>query len=73
MSLFNLAASLAVIAGGTGSYQVRPDVLPAHVARNDVIDRQVAFALAAVLAGIIVAPEKFSAREFDTRTWPMDL
>ena len=73
MRLFHLSASLAVITGGAGRDQIRPDMLPTHVARNDMIDRQVALALAAILAGIIVAPEKFAARELDTRTWPMDL
>ena len=73
MRLFHLAASLAVITGGAGGHQVRPDMLPAHVARNDMIDRQIALALAAILAGIIVTPKEFSARKFDTRTWSMNL
>lgn len=73
MRLFHLAASLAVIAGGASGYQVRPNMLPTHVSRNDMIDRQIAIPFAAILAGIIVTPKEFSARKFDTRTWSMNL
>lgn len=54
--------ALAMIAHGTCGDDVRPGVLSAHVARDDVINRQAAFAFAAILAGIIVAAEYFTAR-----------
>ena len=62
MRLIHLAPALAVIAGGTGSNQIRPNMPAAHMAWNDMVDRQAAFAPAAVLAGIIVTTEYFTAR-----------
>jgi hypothetical protein len=67
------AAAFAVIAGRTGRHYVGPDVFTTHVPRDDVIDRQADIAPAAILTGIIIAPEDFSACEFDARSWPVNL
>lgn len=61
MGFIHFAAAFAVVACGAGRYQICPNMSAAHVARNDVIDCQIAFMLAAILAGIIVTPEDFAA------------
>ena len=60
--LFRFAPALAVIACRASRNQVRPNMLPAHVTRDDVVDGQVKVVFAAILAGIIVAAEYFTAR-----------
>jgi len=67
------ASAFAVIAVRAGCNHVRPDVLAAHVTGRHMIYRQVAFTLAAVLAGIIVAAENFAARQFDVWARAMNL
>lgn len=62
MRLLHFTPAFAVIAGGTGCHQIRPDMSAAHVPRDDVVDGQAAFVFTAILAGIIVAPEDFAAR-----------
>ena len=70
---FHLASALAVIAVGTGSYDICPDMLTTHMTGRHVIDGQVALALSAVLAGIIVPAKDLTASQFDMWTRPMNL
>lgn len=58
----HFAPTFAVIACRTSRNQVRPHMPAAHVARDDMINRQAAFVFAAILAGVSVAPEDFAAR-----------
>ena len=62
MRLLHLAPALAMVAGGASRYKIDPYMLPAHVARDDVVDRQMPVASAAILAGIIIAAEDLAAR-----------
>jgi len=73
VDLLQAAPALAVIAGGTGGHHVVPDMLAALVTGLDVIDCKVPVAPAAVLAGIIVAPEDLPASQFDPGARPVDL
>ena len=62
MGFLYFAPALAMIARRTGSYNIRPDVLAAHVAWEHVIHRQPVIALPTILAGIIITPKHFTAR-----------
>lgn len=62
MRLVHFAPALAVIAYGTRGHEIRPDVPPAHMPGNHMIDSQASLPFAAILAGEIVAPEDFAAR-----------
>lgn len=62
MHFMRFSPALAVIARGAGSDDVCPDMLSTHVAGNNVIHSQVAFAFSTILAGIIVAAEYFTTR-----------
>ena len=73
MDFFHPTTAFAVIAVRAGRHHVSPDVLTAHVPRRDVIDRQVALAFSAILAGIIVATKYFPARQLDVRARPVNL
>lgn len=65
MYLFHFSATLAMVAVWACSHNICPDVLPAHVARHDMIHGQSAFSLAAILAGIIVAAKDLAAGQLD--------
>ena len=62
VGFIHFAPALTVIAVGTRRYQIGPNMPAAHMARDDMVDGEIAFALAAILAGIIVAAEYFAAR-----------
>ena len=62
MRLIHFSAAFVVITGGASRHQVCPNMLPAHVTRDDVIHSQIDFAPAAILTGIIVTTEYFAAR-----------
>jgi hypothetical protein len=47
-------------------------VAPAAVARDDVVQRQVAGADAAVLAGMVIANENLAPRQPHARPWALD-
>ncbi len=60
LGLLDCATAFAVIAVRAGSYQVRPFMFAPQMARNHVVDGQVSHMLAAVLAGIVIAPSNLS-------------
>ena len=55
--LLQRAAAFFVIAGGAGGDDIFPGVRAVQMARLDVIDGQRARGAAAILAGVIIAPE----------------
>ena len=57
------AAGFAVVAGAAGGDEVFPGVAAAARAGDDVVEGEVGFAQAAVLAGVAVAGEDFAAGE----------
>jgi hypothetical protein len=61
-------ATFVVIAGGAGRHHIRPGMHPAHMSRNNVVDRQVCNLLAAILACIIIPPKNLAPVQFDP--WP---
>ena len=61
VSFIHFAPAFAVIACRAGCNEVGPTMPAAHVAWNDVVDGEVDVPLAAILTGIIVAPEYFAA------------
>ncbi len=67
MRLFHSAASLAMIAVRARRHHVRPQMLAAQVTRQHMVHRQPAVVSAAILAGIIIAPENLPARQFHMR------
>jgi polyisoprenoid-binding protein YceI len=67
------APTLAVVAMRAGRYDIRPNVLAAQVAWCHVIYSQIALALTAILASIIVAAKDLAASQLDVWTRPMDL
>jgi hypothetical protein len=73
MCLFHLSAALAVIAVWARRDHVRPHMFAAHMTWHYVIDRQPAVALPTILAGIIITPKDFPARQFDVRARSMNL
>jgi hypothetical protein len=68
VGLIDSAPSFAVITGWTSRYDVRPDVLATHMTGNDMIYCKADITLPAILAGIIIATEYFTARQLDV--WP---
>ena len=62
MHILQFAPALAVIAGGTGGNQIGPFVRSPQVAGNDMVHGQVDITPAAILTGIIIPPEYFTAR-----------
>src|SRR5687768_6556558 len=65
--------ALAVVAGLAGSDEVLPRVAAAAVARQDMIERQVVRAGAAVLAEMPVAQEDLAPGQLHARSRPADL
>jgi len=68
VGLFHFVTAFVMIAAWTGSDHIRPLVLPAHVAWDDVVHCHSAITLPAVLAGIIVATKYLTTRQLDA--WP---
>lgn len=64
VGFFEQAAALAVVARRAGRNDVDPIVFAAQVAGNNMINGQVICTPAAVLAGVIIAPEHLAAGEF---------
>jgi hypothetical protein len=73
MGFLYFAPALAMIARRTGGYNIRPDVLAAHVAWKHVIHRQPVIALPTILTGIIVASKHLTPRQFDAWSRTVDL
>ena len=71
--LFHFASTLAMVASRTGRHHIRPHVLAAHMTRDYMIHSQAPIAPAAILAGIIITSEHFTARQFYARPRPVDL
>src|SRR5262249_49452835 len=61
--LLERLSALPVVARAASADQVLPAVLAALVARDDVVERQVASAHSAVLAGVVVSDEHLFAAE----------
>jgi hypothetical protein len=61
-----------MIAGRACGHNIRPDMLPAQVFGQDVIDCQGGVVTAPVLAGIIIASKDFASSQFHAWTWPVD-
>jgi hypothetical protein len=62
MCLVHFAPAFAMVAWRAGCHQIRPNLPPAQMAWNDMVDRQIGLAFAAILTGIIIAAEYFTAR-----------
>lgn len=73
MHLFHFSPTLTMVAMRTGCYNIRPDMLTAHMTRSYMIHGQVALALSTVLTGIIVAAKNLAARQFDVGAGPVHL
>src|SRR5512139_1742214 len=73
VSLLHLPSPLAMIAVRAGCHDVRPNVLAAKMTRHDMVHRQTAVRLSAVLAGIIVPAKHLAAGQLDMGARPMDL
>jgi hypothetical protein len=61
MHFLHPASAFMVIALWASCDNVGPDMLTAHVARDDVIDGQTAITFATILAGIIIPSEHFTS------------
>lgn len=72
LSLFNRPTTLTVVAVRAGGYQVGPHMLPAQVARYDVIHSKVGYTLTTILAGEIISAQYLTLAEFDTWAWAVD-
>ncbi len=64
--------AFTVIADRTGSHHVGPDMSPAHVPWDNVVDGQIVRSLPAVLAGIIITAEHFPPGQFQMWPGPVD-
>ena len=73
VNFFHPAPTLPVVAMGAGSDDICPDMLTAHVPWHDMVYGQTAFALPAVLAGIIVSAKNLPAGQLDVWTRPVNL
>jgi hypothetical protein len=71
--LFHFSSTLAMVAMRACRHDIRPEVLTAHMARDDMIHSQAAIALPAILAGIIITAEYFTPCELDMRARSMNL
>jgi hypothetical protein len=72
LDLLQRAPSFAVIAGGTGSYEIFPGMQPAQPARDHVIDGEESEFLAAILAGELIPAQDLSFREAYCEARPLD-
>lgn len=59
------AAAFAVIAGGAGCYHIAPGVPAAHMAWDDVVNREIHGVFSAILAGVAITPENLPPGEPD--------
>src|SRR5438132_11320608 len=66
-------AALLVVAALAGRHDVLPGALTTTVPRDHVVEREVVAALAAVLAGVVVANEDFLARHLEDRPGALDV
>jgi hypothetical protein len=69
----HFSATFAMITLWAGSYHIIPLVTSTHVPGDHMVNRHAAFALPAILTGIIVASKYLAPRQFDVRPWTMDL
>jgi len=69
---FEGAPPFAMVAGRAGGYYIHPVVLPAQMARNDMVDRQFWSAFTAVLAGEVVAPKYLTPGKLEPRAGAVD-
>jgi hypothetical protein len=60
MNLTQFTPTLAMITARAGCHHIRPDVFPAQMPRQDVIQGQIPGVAAAILAGIMVTAEDFT-------------
>ena len=70
--LIQAPTTLSVVAARAGCRYICPDMLTAQSFGQDVIDSQGGIAVAAVLAGIIIAPKNFASSQLHARAWSMD-
>src|SRR5258707_4323176 len=70
--LVRRAPTLAVVAAAAGADQVVPAVAAAAMARDDMVQSEIAGADAAVLAGVMIANEDLAAGEPHARSRPFD-
>src|SRR5258708_7674900 len=70
--LVGRSTALAMIAAPAGAYQVVPAVSATAVARDDVVQGEIAGTNTAVLAGLVIADEDLAARQAHARTGPLD-
>src|SRR6266498_1289529 len=73
MHLLHFASTFAVITMRACCHYIRPNVLPTHMTRHDVVYCQAALPLSAILAGIIIAAKNFAAGQLDVWARPMNL
>jgi hypothetical protein len=69
MSFFGSSAAFAVIAGGAGSHDIRPDMQAALVAWNHVIDSEAGLAASTILTCIIVPTKDLATRQLHVGAW----
>ena len=62
-------APLASITGRAGGHEIFPRVAAALPSGDDVIEGQGAHLAAAILAGVLVAPQNLALRQGDSRPW----
>jgi hypothetical protein len=70
---FRTPAPFPVVAGSACCDHVRPDVQPALISREYVIDSEAGFTTAAILACIIIPPKNLATSQFYVRSRPMNL
>src|SRR5258708_22564400 len=73
VGLAQRAAALLVVAALARRDDVLPDVLTAAVARDHVVKGEVVAALAAVLAGVVIANGDFLAGHLEDGPWSLDV
>ena len=64
VGLFRSPAGFAAVARGAGADDILPGVLPAAVARDDMVEGELFSLFAAVLAGELVAVVNLGAADF---------
>ena len=72
MRLLDRSSTLVMITGGAGGHQVIPYMLPTQAAWCHMVQGQLTACFTAVLAGVMITAENFSAVQFDDGTWAFD-
>ena len=72
IGLVGALTSLAPVTRHTGGYQVLPGMWPPLIAWDDVVQGEMAHFTAAILAGVLVAPQNFMFRERDAGPGALD-